>query len=71
MLGAARPLGGTIGVVKFAGIGAAHFRQNTIQRLYARGARSLSHSRSGKTDGESRYDENKTQAHGRFLALFK
>ena len=71
MFGASGPLGGAIGIVKFAGMGPAHFRQDTIQRLYARGARGLGQSRSEKTDGQSRYQKNKAQAHGRFLAFFK
>ena len=71
MLRAARTGGGAIGVVKFAGMGAAHFRQDAIQRLHAWGTLSLGQSRSRKTDGQSRYQKNKAQAHGRFLAFFE
>jgi hypothetical protein len=71
MLRATRALGGSFGVIKFTGIGTAHFRQDAIQGLYARGTGGLGQSRSRKTDGQSRYQKNKAQAHGRFLAFFK
>ena len=71
MFRAARALGRPFGVIKFAGIGTAHFRQDAIQGLYARGTGSLGQNRSRKTDGQSRYQKNKAQAHGRFLAFFK
>ena len=71
MLRAAGSRGRTVGIVKFTGIGAAHFGQNTVQRLHARGTRNLGQCRSRKTDGQSRYQKNKAQAHGCFLAFFK
>jgi hypothetical protein len=71
MLRAAGTRRGAIGVVKFTGIGTAHFRQDAIQGLHAGRTGSLGQSRSRKTDGQSRYQKNKAQAHGRFLAFFK
>ena len=71
MFGAARTRRRSIGVIKFTGMRAAHFRQNTIQGLHARRTGSLGQSRSRRTDGQSRYQKNKAQAHGRFLAFFK
>jgi hypothetical protein len=71
MLRAARALGGALGIIEFPGIGAAHFRQNTIQGLHAGGTLALRQSRSRKTDGQSRYQKTRAQAHGRFLAFFK
>ncbi len=67
--------GGAIGVVELTGMGAAHFGQNSVQRLHTRGAifqnPPLGQRRSRKTDGQSRYQKNRAQAHGRFLALFE
>jgi hypothetical protein len=71
MLRTTRTLRRPFGVVKLTGIGAAHFWQDTIQRLHAGRAGSLGQSRSGETDGQSRYQKKKAQAHGRFLAFFK
>ncbi len=67
--------GGTIGVIEFAGMRTAHFGKNPVQRLHTRctifHAPSLGQCRSRKTDGQSRYQKNKAQAHGHFLAFFK
>jgi hypothetical protein len=75
MFRAARPGGGTVGIVKLTRMGAAHLRQDAVQRLHAWGAifqsPSLGQNRSRKTDGQSRYQKNKAQAHCRFLAFFK
>ena len=67
--------GGAIGVVELTRMGAADFGQDAVQRLHAGGAvfrgPSLGRRRSRKTDGQSRYQKNRAQAHGRFLAFFK
>jgi hypothetical protein len=46
MFRAARALGGALGVIEFPGIGAAYFRQDTIQGLYAGGTLTLGQCRS-------------------------
>jgi len=71
MFRSARSRGGTVGVIELPGMGAAHFRQDPVQGLHARSAGFLGLGRSRKTDGQSRYQKNKAQAHGRFLAFFK
>jgi hypothetical protein len=75
MFRTARASGRAIGVVELTGMGAAHFRQNSVQRLHTRSAvfqnPSLGQCRSRKTDGQSRYQKNRAQAHGRFLAFFE
>ncbi len=75
MFRAARPGGWPIGIIEFARMRAAHFGKNPVQRLHARRAifhaPALGRDRSRKTDGQSRYQKNKTQAHCRFLAFFK
>jgi hypothetical protein len=75
MFRTARAGGRAIGVVKLTGMGAAHFGQNSVKRLHARGAifrnPSLGQRRSRKTDGQSRYQKNRARAHGRFLAFFE
>lgn len=58
MFRAARSLGRPVGVIELSGMGAAHFRQDPVQGLHARGAGFLGRGRSRETDGQSRYQKN-------------
>ncbi len=76
---AVRTHGRAVGIIEFAGVRAANFGKNAVQGLNAGSAiwwtgiktPRLGQRRSRKTDGQSRYQKNKAQAHGRFLAFFK